>query len=347
MMRELAQNQAPSHPVLRGQGWWRRPGRFLCPPVATPAVLTSISADGHRLVGSGAAPILITGATGTLGRAFARICDKRNLSYRLLGRQELDIADPAAVERALLHYQPWAVVNASGYVRVDQAESDIARCFRDNAEGPTVLAAACARHGVHLSTFSSDLVFDGNQQQPYVESDAVAPLNVYGQSKVAAERAVLEHHPAALVVRSSAFFGPWDRFNFLTQALATLDSGAPFGAAADMTVSPTYVPDLVHACLDLIIDRECGLWHLTNGHPLTWLELAEQTALQAGVDTSRLHAQLCSDCNYAAARPLYSALDTGRAIMLPTLDSAIGRFIEQRRQGAEHHTARSAKTRQV
>jgi dTDP-4-dehydrorhamnose reductase len=86
--------------VLRGQGWWRRPGRFLCTPVATPAALTSITADGHRLVGTGAAPILITGATGTLGRAFARICQKRHIAYRLLSRHDMDIADPASVERA-------------------------------------------------------------------------------------------------------------------------------------------------------------------------------------------------------------------------------------------------------
>jgi dTDP-4-dehydrorhamnose reductase len=330
MMRELSAARPLSHPVLRGQGWWRRPGRFLCQPIATPDALTSISADGHRLVGSAAEPILITGATGTLGRAFARICRQRNLAFRLLNRRDMDIADPVSVDKALAHFRPWAIINASGYVRVDDAERDVERCFRENTHGPTVLAAACARHAVHLTTFSSDLVFDGRQQSPYVETDLVAPINVYGKSKAEAERSVLERHPGSLVVRTSSFFGPWDEFNFVAQALSALESGSPFAAANDITVSPTYVPDLVNTCLDLIIDKENGVWHLTNGHPITWVELASKAAAHAGVDTSRLESQPGADCNYVAARPLYSALHTNRAILLPTLDDALGRFVEVR-----------------
>ena len=327
LMRELAAGQPLSHPVLRGQGWWRRPGRFLCQPVATPEAL---NLDGQHSIGSQGAPILITGATGTLGRAFARICKKRNLAFRLLGRDELDIADQGAVERALLRYQPWAVVNASGYVRVDEAENDIERCFRDNVQGPAMLAAACARHHVHLTTFSSDLVFDGQQDSPYTETDTVAPLSIYGHSKAAAEQIVLGQHDAALVVRTSSFFGPWDRHNFLTQVLDTLGRGAPFTAASDLTVSPTYVPDLVHACLDLIIDRERGVWHLTNGTPLTWVELAHKAAHRAGIDTSRLEQRPAAQFRYQALRPCYSALGSARAILLPPLDSAIGRFLDMR-----------------
>ena len=153
MMRELASGAPLSQPVLRGQGWWRRPGRFLCPPVATPGALSPIGADGHLAPGAHVAPILISGATGTLGRAFARICTKRNLAFRLLSRKDMDIADETSVEQAMGHYQPWAVINASGYVRVDDAERDIERCFRENVQGPAVLAAACTRHRVHLATF--------------------------------------------------------------------------------------------------------------------------------------------------------------------------------------------------
>ncbi len=332
MMRELSAGTPLSHPVLRGQGWWRRPGRWLCQPVATPDALTSITADGHTLVGKDAAPILITGATGTLGRAFARLCRKRNLAYRLLSRQDMDITDPASVDRALDKYRPWAVVNTAGYVRVDDAERDAERCFRENAIGPAILAAACARHGVHLTTFSSDLVFDGALDRPYVESDTVAPLNVYGRSKAEAELRVQDKHPGALVVRTSAFFGPWDKYNFVTLALQALERGEPFRAARDMAVSPTYVPDLVHACLDLAIDGESGVWHLANVGTLTWAELAEQAAARAGVDASRLEAISVDDCGFAAARPRYTGLHSERGILLPSLDHALGRYLELRNE---------------
>ncbi|MFS2026506.1 family 1 glycosylhydrolase [Massilia sp. GER05] len=332
MMRELSADAPLSHPVLRGQGWWRRPGRWLCTPVATPDALTSITADGHTLVGKDAAPILITGASGTLGRAFARICRKRNLAYRLLSRQDMDITDPASVERALDKYRPWAVVNTAGYVRVDDAERDAERCFRENAIGPAILAAACARHGVHLTTFSSDLVFDGALDRPYVESDAVAPLNVYGRSKAEAELRVQDKHPGALVVRTSAFFGPWDKYNFVTLALQTLERGEPFRAARDMAVSPTYVPDLVHACLDLAIDGESGVWHLANVGTLTWAELAEQAAARAGVDSSRLEAVAAESYGFAAPRPRYTGLHSERGILLPSLDHALGRYLELRNE---------------
>ncbi|WP_313030810.1 SDR family oxidoreductase, partial [Massilia alkalitolerans] len=201
------------------------------------------------------------------------------------------------------------------------------RCLRENTAGAAILAAACARHGIHLTTFSSDLVFDGKQSRPYVESDPVAPLNVYGRSKAEAEVAVLDEHPGALVVRTSAFFGPWDQYNFVTLALNALERGESFVASNDLTITPTYVPDLVHACLDLAIDREAGIWHLANGGELTWAELALKAAERAGVDASRLEARSIA---YPAARPAYCALTSERGILLPRLDQALDRYLELR-----------------
>ncbi|HEY0063334.1 MAG TPA: sugar nucleotide-binding protein, partial [Telluria sp.] len=333
MMRELSTGRNLSHPVLQGQGWWRRAGRFLAGPVATPAAVADLSGFRNNGRSKFLQPILITGATGTLGGAFARLCERRNLAYRIVARSEMDMADPASVEAAIVRYRPWALINAAGYVQVDQAETDAQRCFRENTMAPTILALACIRHGLRFVTFSSDLVFDGKRDAPYVESDSPAPLGVYGQSKADAEQRVLEADPEAMVIRTSAFFGPWDGHNFVTQALGTLERGEPFAAADDLTVSPTYVPDLVNACLDLLVDKEKGIWHLTNSSAVTWAALADMAAQAAGVDASRLEPGPAVRNGRGALRPAYSALGTERAVLLPTLDDALTRYAALRADG--------------
>ena len=338
LMRELASGRPLSHPVLQGQGWWRRPGRFLAKPVATRTAVADIAERG-AFRSTFPQPILITGATGTLGRAFARICERRNLAYHVLTRQEMDIADPASVEAAIVRFKPWAIINAGGYVRVDDAEGDIDRCMRENAHGPTVLALAAIRHALRFMTFSSDLVFDGTLDRPYVESDKVAPLGVYGRSKADAERRVLDSDPQALVIRTSAFFGPWDEHNFVTQALDALDAGRPFAAAADQVVSPTYVPDLVNTCLDLLIDRECGLWHLTNGAAMSWADLARRACAAAGVDAGRLEARTTDELGLRAARPRNSAMSSERGLLLPSFDDALARYLRERERAAKRADA--------
>jgi dTDP-4-dehydrorhamnose reductase len=244
----------------------------------------------------------------------------------------MDIAERASVKAAVAQYQPWAIINASGYVNVDNAENDRDRCFRENAVGPSVLADVCREQGIQLLTFSSDLVFDGSRELPYLESDEVRPLNHYGRSKAEAERKVLERCPEALVVRTSAFFGPWDTYNFVTLALKALARGDRFAASTDITISPTYIPDLVNACLDLLIDKEAGIWHLTNGEPITWALFALKAAEKAGIDASGLEGRKRDELGYVAVRPFYSALSSERAILLPTLDDALDRYVQSKRQ---------------
>jgi dTDP-4-dehydrorhamnose reductase len=118
-------------------------------------------------------------------------------------------------------------------------------------------------------------------REPYEEHDPPRPLCVYGRTKHEAEQRVQGAHPAALVVRTSAFFGPWDEHNFVAQSLRQLAAGRTVHAASDTTVSPTYVPDLVHTCLDLAIDGEAGVWHLANVGATTWEELARRSAPSA------------------------------------------------------------------
>ncbi|MGO4388449.1 family 1 glycosylhydrolase [Microvirga sp. 2YAF29] len=306
----LAKTGRFDHPVLDRAGWWKRDVRFYKPPAKTSN--SCWLADEPR-------QLLITGATGTLGRAFSRICDFRGLNHVLLSRRDMDVADLASVKLALRCHKPWAVINTAGYVRVSEAQKDAEACFRENALGAETLAKACGDLGIPLVTFSSDLVFDGNLGRSYLESDAVNPTTVYGASKAEAERRVLAAYESSLIIRTSAFFGPWDRYNFVWSILNTLSRGDDVKASLDV-VSPTYVPDLVHKALDLLIDGGSGIWHMSNIGGLSWHELAIQVATRAGFDPSRI-----GDASDVPV--LNTTLSTERGILMPTLESALDRYL--------------------
>lgn len=308
----LAREGRFDHPVLDRAGWWRR----------DPHVMARRDISGSMRPRHAPRRLVITGGTGTLGRAFSRICTDRSIDHDLLTRTDMDIADPASVEAALALRRPWAVINAAGYVRVADAEREAERCHRENAHGAEVLAHACARLGIPYVTFSSDLVFDGSLGRAYVESDKVSPACAYGISKAEAERRVAGAWPQALIVRTSAFFGPWDRYNFVHHVLQNLSLGQEVHASDELLVSPTYVPDLAWITLDLLIDGATGIWHLANRGHVTWHELASEVARRAGVDTASL-------IRASGGRKGVTALSSERGLILPELDDAIERFVRE------------------
>ncbi len=318
LARQLAQGSAARHPVAGGHGWWQRSIRHRCPAYG----------PADHLAPRGP-PLLIAGATGTLGRAFAHLCHMRGLPCHVLARADVDIADVAAVEAAMKRWKPWAFVNAAGFVRLDDAQAQT-RQWRDNVLGPAVLARACEREGVKLLTFSSDQVFDGDKGLAYVESDAVNPLNAYGEAKAEAERRVLQQDPAALVIRTAAFFGPWDQHNFLTVGLRQLASGQRWRAACDQAISPTYVRDLVMASLDLLIDGESGIWHLANQGVVSWSGFAATAARRCGLDTRLIDAVEGHELGQVAQRPGRVEMGSERGTLMPTLDDALSRYLVER-----------------
>jgi dTDP-4-dehydrorhamnose reductase len=299
------------HPALDGLGWWQRDDRYFA-QIRRLEAPTVISTQRK---------LLITGGTGTLGRAFARICSARHLQYDLLTRADMDIADQASVEAAIARHRPWAVINTAGYVRVADAEHEPERCFRENADGAELLARACAHLGIPFVTFSSDLVFDGSLGRPYVESDPVAPQCMYGKSKAEAEKRVRQVAPDALIIRTSAFFGPWDSYNFVHAVLRELAAGRPVQASDAVIVSPTYVPDLVHATLDLTIDHANGIWHLANQGSLSWHELAVRAACEAGLDTGMIFRE--------ESAAVTTSLSSERGLLLPRFDDALQRYVRE------------------
>jgi len=203
--------------------------------------------------------------------------------------------------------------------------------MRDNTTGPRNLALACREHGIQLMNFSSDLVFDGKKPTAYVESDLPNPLNIYGQSKAQSELLVMKEFPSSLIVRTSAFFGPWDEYNFVHYVRKALSSYETVTVAKDNYISPTYVPHLVNSSLDILIDKESGIWHLSNKGSLSWAEFAFLIADKFDLDRSLIRALNADEIGYAAKRPFNSVLGSERGQLLPSFESAMDEYLQHQK----------------
>jgi dTDP-4-dehydrorhamnose reductase len=328
LVGDLARTGEADHPTLDTPGWWHRDNRLVwepaqCCPSTLPCQLRAsfIGPEQPR-------PLLITGGGGALARALSNVCFVRGLPYHMLPRKALDVAEPAAIAAALDRWRPWAVINAAGFTRVDRAEASPDLCRRENVCGAETLARACAAAGVPLVAISSHLVFGGDKSTPYLEDDPVAPLGVYGVTKAEAERILLATFPDVLLIRAGAFFGPWDERNMLTRAIRTVEAGQDFAAAVDVTVSPTYLPDLADAALDLLMDRERGIWHLASSGAATWADLAREAVRGAALDSRKVLAVPNMELDWSARRPAQSALGSRRGALMPPLEAALARYLD-------------------
>jgi dTDP-4-dehydrorhamnose reductase len=340
MIDDLAHGRDFDHPTLQTPGWWRRNVRLLgesvsapdvhaaadseCPPTMSAVEVVPMEvADDARVTGR---PILITGAGGRLAQGFVRAAELRGLPYRLYTHAELDIGDAAAVAAAIKSAAPWAVINCAGFSRVDDAESAEQACIRANAHGAATLATTCAAMNTPLVTFSSDQVFDGTKRLPYVESDEACALNVYGESKLLADRQVLAAHPGALVIRPGKVFAPGENYDFLSTSLRAIARGERVRVENDIRISGTYLPDLVHATLDLLVDGETGVWHLANSGAITPEQFLIAAADMVHLNPDLIDGAPISRLNHTALRPRYRVLESERGQLLPPLEDALQRY---------------------
>ncbi|MBA2423125.1 MAG: sugar nucleotide-binding protein [Chitinophagales bacterium] len=330
-LRDIIKRSEP-HPVCLEKGWWEMDNRFHCKNATHHEVNNNVTVSLNEVL----RPLLITGKSGTLGNAFTRLCDQRGIAYHVTDREELDISDVVKINKAIEAYKPWAIVNTCGFVRVDEAELDAERCYAENTEAASTLAAVCKKAKVPLVSFSSDLVFDGLKTEPYVESDITGPLNIYGSSKAEAEQKILAVYPDSLIIRSSGFFGPWDIYNFAFQVLQSVKNQLPIAAAEDVLISPTYVPDLVNATLDLLLDGERGIWHIVNDSVISWADFARVITRLSDCDMNLVQGVTMDSFGYKARRPRYSALASEKGIILPQLHNAIDRFLKEMEFSVEY-----------
>jgi len=250
--------------------------------------------------------ILVTGATGQLGTAVRALVPNALTP----GRDTLDLADPAGLPAVIARLEPTAIINCAAYTAVDAAEDDEATATSINGAAVAVLAAAAATRRIPFVTFSTDYVFDGTNASPYLESSPTNPINAYGRSKLAGERAALAAYPAALVIRTSWVYSGTHR-NFVT-AIVARAATKPVNVVADQTGCPTFAPDLAAAALQAMRLGGSGLLHLTNDGATTWFELARASCAAAGIDPERVQPIRTEDYPTRAQRPRYSVLGSER-----------------------------------
>lgn len=298
--------------------------------------------------------ILLFGGSGQLGRELTRASSARAIPLVALSRAQAAIDDEAAVRDAVRRYSHSVVVNAAAYTKVDLAERETEAAQQANEVGPGILASACTAAGVPLIHISTDFVFDGSKHGAYVENDPAEPINVYGRSKAAGERAVREAAPAHVIIRTSWVYGEFGH-NFLKTMLTLAATRDELRIVADQRGCPTSTSDLAAAILTVAPrlaagDDISGTYHFAGSGVTTWHGFAARiVAAQAPLTgrAPRVTAISTKDYPTAARRPPNSELDCSRFERvfglrgLPWTDETerITRALASANQGTRPHVA--------
>lgn len=260
--------------------------------------------------------ILVTGGAGQLGQVFNALAPKQ---FVVLDRAHLDISQSNSIHQAFQQYRPDVVINAAAYTNVEQAEIEPEQAFAINEKAAELLAQQCAEQGVQLIHLSTDYVFDGAKGAPYEVADRTNPINVYGQSKLAGEKAVLLANSQAIIVRTSWLYSEFGN-NFQTKIICAaknkLQQDKVLKVFSDQWGTPTYAPDLMRFLLFLSQKPKAyqgQILHFSSNQVMSRLEMAK-ILLEAALERRELkelpkiEAALSENYPTLAKRPQHSAL---------------------------------------
>lgn len=231
--------------------------------------------------------ILVTGASGQLGHDLVIELSRRGHHVIGVSSKELDLTDPAAIRTYLDHVHPDAVMHCAGYTAVDLAEEETDRCNQVNHLGTKALACACAELESKLLYISTDYVFPGDGDRPWVPDDQPQPLNAYGMSKYLGEEAVRTFVPQHFIVRISWLFGINGK-NFVKTMLRLGAEREQLTVVNDQIGSPTYTKDLSVLLADMIVTDKYGTYHATNEGFCSWFDFACAIMKEAGLSAKVL-----------------------------------------------------------
>ena len=258
--------------------------------------------------------VLVTGGNGQLGEAIRRAAEGSVNHYTFATIDELDICKSEDTECYIVENKIDTIINCAAYTDVEGAEDNIAMAYAINSTAVAHMAEVCKRLNVRLIHISTDYVFGGDRERrtPYTESDATAPLNIYGRSKAEGEVAVVEHD--GIVIRTSWLYAPWGK-NFVLTMLRLGRERDKISVVNDQRGTPTSALGLSRAII-LMVDTDAiesmhGIYHYTDGGQCTWYDFACEIMMQAGLEC-RVEPCTTAERNMRAERPAYSVLNTAR-----------------------------------
>lgn len=265
--------------------------------------------------------ILLTGAGGQVGWEIARKAAARHIQLEACTRNDLDITNPDSLNRVMTQASPDLVINAAAYTKVDQAESEPEIAFQVNRTGPGLLSECCAGADIPMIHISTDYVFDGRNKAPYLETDPLSPLGVYGRSKAEGEAEVRRKLSRHLIVRTAWVYGTHGS-NFVKTMLKVGRERDHLGVVDDQFGCPTAASDIADAILTLAERVRAGgqlpwgTYHYCGNGIITWHRFAMEifrVARQFGYTSSpSIEAITTAEYPTPVKRPVFSALDTTR-----------------------------------
>ncbi|GAA6169791.1 dTDP-4-dehydrorhamnose reductase [Sessilibacter corallicola] len=265
--------------------------------------------------------ILVFGGKGQLGTHLVNEASSAGHSTIAMDRDDADFSNPQSIEKAICENNPDIVINCCAYTAVDKAEEETELADAVNHLGVLALAKATGQRSIPVIHISTDYVYSGQSEAPYVETAATAPLSVYGKTKLAGDLALADNNPKHVILRTSWVFGEFGN-NFVKTMLRLAETRDELNVVADQKGKPTYTGDIVAAILATIKkiqagDINWGIYHCSSAGETTWCEFAqaifEQAKAKGLIDkTMNVHPIPTSQYPTPAPRPLYSVLDTGK-----------------------------------
>lgn len=276
--------------------------------------------------------ILVTGVNGQLGHDVMKVLRARQIECLGTDIADFDITDFDATQKFIKNYAPDTVIHCSAYTAVDKAEEESSLCQRVNADGPKNIAAVCREIKAKMVYISTDYVFPGVGDGFYEAEDKTDPVNAYGRTKLAGEKAVRDLLIQYFIIRISWVFGK-NGNNFVKTMLRLGKERGEVSVVCDQLGSPTYTADLAPLLCDMVMTQKYGTYHATNEGICSWAEFAEEIFKGAGMHVKVNHI-LADQYPTKAARPKNSrlskkSLDDAGFQRLPKWQDGLKRYLEE------------------